>query len=57
MIDYLVFCAGLTGGSDRVSRNEEDSRRKKPKVVRVSEEDKKRAKREFEHDFNVKEMT
>ena len=57
MSDYIAFCAGLAGESDRVLQNEQDSMRKeRPKRVQVSEEDKEAAKVEFENDFNVKEM-
>ena len=57
MTDYLAFCAGLHGSSDRVDNNESDLvREEKPKRVQVSEEKKEAAKVEFENDFNVKEM-
>jgi len=57
MSDYLIYCAGLRGKSERLEKNELDSMREgEKKRVQESKEKEEEAIKQFENDFNVKEM-
>lgn len=57
MSDYLIFRAGLRGKSERLEKNEAYSVREgEVKRIQESKEKKEEAIKQFERDFNVKEM-
>jgi len=57
MSDYLTFRAGLVGKSDRVDGNEEHLVREgKEEKKQISKEKREEVIKDFESDFNVKEM-